>query len=258
MFLFFSKTLDLLLAPLTWVILLLCASILLLLWRRARLAGLVVALALAVLALFSSDAVADRLARYAEAGAPRTFRPDVTYDAVIVLGGMVDPGASRASGEAELTDAVERVLRAFELLRSGQARNVLLTGGFIGARPGDRSEAEWLAAKLEEWGIARERVAIEGKSLNTRENAVESSRIVAQRGWRTLLLVTSAMHMPRALGCFRQAGLHPDALPVDFRGSDGRGTGWQPRAASLARSTDAVRELAGRVVYRVVGYSQKV
>jgi len=256
MFLFLSKTFDLLLAPLTWALLLLGSS--LLLRRRARLAAFAVAAAIAILAAFSSDAVADRLTRYAESSAPRTFRPDVTYDAVVVLGGMVDPAASRASGSAELTDAVERVLRAFELLQSGQARNVLLSGGFLHSRPGDKSEAEWLAAKLEEWGIAPERVAIEGRSLNTRENAVESSRVAKEHGWRTLLLVTSAAHMPRALACFRKVGLSPDALPVDFRASDGRDSSWQPRASALSKSTDAIRELVGRIVYRVVGYSQRI
>ena len=253
MFLILSKTFDLLLAPLTWALVLLAAS--LLFWRRARLAAMLVAAAIAVLSVFSSAAVANRLVRHAESGAPRTFRPDVTYDAVVVLGGMVDPAASRVTGTAELTDAVERLLRAYELLQSGRARNVLLSGGFIHGRPGEKSEAEWLALKLREWGIAPERIAIEGKSLNTRENAVESALVVKDRGWRTLLLVTSAAHMPRALGCFRRAGLFPDALPVDFRGGDGREAGWEPRASWLSRSTDVLRELAGRSVYRVVGYA---
>jgi len=253
MFLILSKTFDLLLAPVTWVLLFLAAS--LVFWRRARVAALLVAAAIAVLFLFSSEAVADRLVRHEESSAARTFRPDATYDAVIVLGGLVDPAASRATGTAELTDAVERVLRAYELLRSGRARNVLLSGGFIHGRPGEKSEADWLSEKLQEWGISPDRIAIEGKSLNTRENAVECARVVRERGWQSLLLVTSAAHMPRALGCFRKVGLSPDTLPVDYRAGDGREAGWQPRASSLSKSTDAIRELAGRSVYRLVGYA---
>ena len=98
----------------------------------------------------------------------------------------------------------------------------------------------------------------EAHSRNTRENAIESARVAAARGWRTLLVVTSAAHMPRALGCFRAVGLEPDALPVDRRAGDGppSSRGWLPRAECLARSTLMLRELAGRVVYRALGYAR--
>jgi uncharacterized SAM-binding protein YcdF (DUF218 family) len=97
-------------------------------------------------------------------------------------------------------------------------------------------------------------VVLETASRNTHENAVESARIVAARGWRSLLLVTSAAHMERALGCFRKAGLAPDALPVDWRGERDRDA-WLPRAGSLKATEDALRELTGRVVYRLMGYT---
>jgi uncharacterized SAM-binding protein YcdF (DUF218 family) len=61
--------------------------------------------------------------------------------------------------------------------------------------------------------------------------------------------------MPRALGCFRAVGLAPDALPVDHRASGGGG-GWLPRAEALSASTEVLRELLGRVVYRVAGFSR--
>ena len=77
-----------------------------------------------------------------------------------------------------------------------------------------------------------------------------------ERGWRSLLLVTSAAHLPRALDCFRKVGLTPDALPVDYRAGGARAGGWLPRASALSKSTDVLRELAGRVVYRVAGYAE--
>jgi uncharacterized SAM-binding protein YcdF (DUF218 family) len=133
---------------------------------------------------------------------------------------------------------------------------VLLSGGNIDAQPGDVPEADRLAARLVAWGVPPAQVVAEGTSRNTRENAIESSRIAAARGWHTLLVVTSAVHMPRALGCFRAVGLEPDALPVDRRAGDGKGQGWLPRAVALARSTDALRELSGRAVYRIAGYTR--
>ena len=248
MFLTLSKVLDWLLAPLSW-------ALLLLLWAalargRPRRSLALGALAAALLVVFSLEPVADRLDRVAERDAATTFRPEIVYDAVVVLGGLVEMSATRASGELELDGHVERLLRA------GKARMVLLSGGNIDAQPGDVPEADRLAARLVAWGIPPAQIVAEGASRNTRENAIESGRIAAARGWHTLLVVTSAVHMPRALGCFRAVGLEPDALPVDRRAGDGKGQGWLPRANALARSTDALRELAGRVVYRVAGYTR--
>jgi len=121
--------------------------------------------------------------------------------------------------------------------------------------PGALTEPELLAGALERWGIEPARIVVETRSRNTHENAAESARIAAERGWRSLLLVTSAGHMERALGCFRKAGLTPDTMPVDYRGDpDSSGSAWIPRALFLALSADALREFAGRGVYRLIGY----
>jgi uncharacterized SAM-binding protein YcdF (DUF218 family) len=120
--------------------------------------------------------------------------------------------------------------------------------------PGEPSEAERLASELRAWGIAPERIVVEDASRNTRESAVQSARVVTARGWKTLLLVTSAAHLQRAAGCFRAVGLAPDALPVDWRAGDGRRESWLPRAGALSMSTNALHELAGRAAYRIAGY----
>jgi uncharacterized SAM-binding protein YcdF (DUF218 family) len=253
-FLVLSKVLDWLLAPLSWALLLLVGAVLL--RRRPRLAWALAALAAAVLVVFSAEPVTNRLDRLVERGAVSTYRPEIVYDAVVVLGGMVDTAATRASGELELDARVERLLRAWELVRAGKARAVLVSGGTLDPQRGDVPEADRLAAKLVAWGLPTSQIVVEGSSRNTRENAIESSRIAAARGWHTLLLVTSAAHVPRALGCFRAVGLEPDTLPVDHRAGDGQGESWLPRASALARSTDALRELAGRLVYRIAGYTK--
>jgi len=253
-FLFLSKALDWLLGPLAWAMLLMAAG-LVLRRRRPRLALGFALSAAAVLLLFSMPAVSNALDGLAESGAVRTIRPGVTYAAVIVLGGGTDPDATLASGSLELNAAGERVLRGFELLQSGWARNVLLSAGTLDPSPDAVAEATILASQLEVWGIDGSRIFPEPYSRNTRENAVESAKIVRAQGWRSLVLVTSAAHLPRALGCFKAVGLTPDALPVDHRHAAGARGGLIPRSECLARSTDALRELFGRLIYRVVGYT---
>ncbi len=255
MFLFLSKVLDLFLAPLSWALLFLVAGALL--RRRTGLARLSSGLGLAVLYAFSTEPVSAALMRATEAGAVSTFRPDVTYDAVIVLGGGLDPTATERSGQPEYNAAPERVLRGFELLRDGRAQRVLISGGSLDPRPQAVIEADVLSRQLQAWGIPAERIVTEGRSRNTRENALESERIIREQGWKTLLLVTSAAHMPRAAGCFAAVGLRPDTLPVDVRTSltPLRRMSWMPRAGNLSQSTDALRELAGRVVYRRRGWT---
>ncbi len=88
-----SRVLDLLVAPLTWSLLLLAAAAVL--RRRGRLGWWLAIAAATVLVVFATQPVSNALYRWAEAGAVRTARPDVTYDAVVVLGGSVDPAARR-------------------------------------------------------------------------------------------------------------------------------------------------------------------
>ena len=254
MFVALSKILDLVVAPLSWAILLLVAAALL--RRRGGWPWGLAAAGAAVLWAFSCEAVAGRLVRAAEASARETIRAGVVYDAVVVLGGGIDVAASRARDAAELNDAADRVLRAYELWRDGRARRVLLSAGDLRPQAGVPTEAERLAARLTRWGVPADALLLETRSRNTRENAVETARIAAEHGLSSLVLVTSAAHMDRALGCFRAAGLAPDALPVDFRGGDGRGASWLPRAEALERSTQALRERAGRIVYRLAGYAK--
>jgi uncharacterized SAM-binding protein YcdF (DUF218 family) len=246
-----SKTLDVFLSPLTWAIALAFASAIR--WKAwFRWAG---PLAGAVLCLFSSERVSNALVRRLDEATKSTMKSGVTYDAAILLGGVVQHRETASWGTVSYNDNVERLLVTFELLRSGRCRNAILSGG---GEPGDPvNEAHVLGKQLQDWGIDASRIVLEDRALNTRENAVESARIARERGFRTLVVVTSAFHMPRALDCFRAVGLEVDALPVDYK-SFNWGRSWEgifPRSGPLRDSTIALHEIAGRWVYRLTGRS---
>ncbi len=254
MFIFLSKTLDWFLSPLSWSIVLLLVG--LLLRKRSTYWAKLLALGAAVvLVVFSLPAVSSRLALWVESQASSTIQPGLQYDAVVVLGGGLDPIVTKRTGSPEYTAAGDRVLRGFQWVRTERARNILLAAGTLDPDPSAVVEAQVLANQLKEWGVEPQRIFVDGKSRNTRENAIESAKIVSAQKWKKIVLVTSAAHMPRALGCFYAVGLNPDSDPVDFREAS---SSWSllPQAHRLQESAEMIRELAGRVIYRILGYSK--
>jgi uncharacterized SAM-binding protein YcdF (DUF218 family) len=256
LFLFLSKSLDFFLAPLSWVFLL--GLLALVLARRRRLSITLGALALLVLVVFSSQPMANAMAARAEPF-KGTFRPEATYDAVILLGGFLDPEATSRVGRPQYREGAEQVITTYELLRMGLARNAIISGGLIAPEPGVLPEAEVLKQQLVELGIPEGRIITEGKSRNTRENALLSKEIVAAHGWSRLVLVTSASHMKRAEGCFKAAGLEVDTYPDHYHlaATPSDLGGLFPRARNLTQTSDLIRELFGRLVYRVMRYSKQ-
>jgi uncharacterized SAM-binding protein YcdF (DUF218 family) len=114
---------------------------------------------------------------------------------------------------------------------------------------GDRNAA---AFEIREEHIDPARVILETSSRNTFENAVDSAQIVKPQAGESWLLVTSAAHMPRAVGCFRRAGFSIVAYPVDFATQGGAGPA-PIGERRLWQLDDAAKEWIGLLVYRIVG-----
>lgn len=262
MFFFLSKILDVFLSPLAWGAVLLGAAIP---WRagvdrsqrRRRALGV---LGLVVLLGFSAFPFSNALFRALERAAPSTYRSDVVYDAIVLLGGVNDEVVSTERSGPAYNDNVERLLVTYELLRGGRARFAVVSGGGVGAPYEDAVDGRYLTRQLESWGVDPERLVVEPQARNTRENAVLSKKIADERGWRSVLVITSAFHMPRASECFEAVGMKADFLPVDFRARDAsyRLFDALPRPSALEMGTTAVREWAGRYVYRFQGYARAI
>ncbi len=226
-----SRFLSSVTGPWFWTALLLLVAALL--YRRTRRGSVALAaLAGALPFLFASPRVADTLQWLAEASAQDTSRSDVVYDAVVVLGG----------GDA-------RIAAGADAFRRGRARFVLYSGA-IGPR-----DAAGVRAMFRRAGVPDAALVIDDRSRNTRENAVESELVVTARGWRRLLLVTSAAHVDRALGCFRDVGLYPDVLPAERVAGRLEREGWLPQRSAVPVTRAAIHEFIGRLMYRVMGYT---
>lgn len=251
MFFLLSKTLDLLLDPLWWWLGSVAVGLVFGLRGKARTAATLLVAGASCLLLLSVPRVASALFSSLEDDATSTFDATRTYDAVILLGGTVNPVGST---EAMIgwNDNVDRLLTTFDLLRDGRARVVIVTGGPL--REGLPTEAELLARQLSAWGIDPRRIVEERQAKNTTENARFSKQLIEERGLHSVLVVTSAFHVSRALGCFHAVGLSPDVLPVDYR-TRFSAHGLAPRTSALQMSSEAIREHAGRWIYRLTGVS---
>ncbi len=257
MFFFLSKILDVLLTPYAWATILLAAAIpwtrrSARRWKRRRAFGFAGAL---VLLVFSLEPVSNAIQWRMERDAPSTYRPDVTYDAVILLGGVTDERVTALTGQPSYNDNVERLVMTHRLLQEGKAKVAILSGAAMDPALARFGEARVMGEQLRDWGIADDRIVLEEKARNTRENAVYSAEIVRARGYQRVLVVTSAVHMKRSQECFAAVDLPVDTLAVDYRASDGPKS-WLPRAHALATSSANIRELFGRFIYRAQGYAR--
>jgi uncharacterized SAM-binding protein YcdF (DUF218 family) len=181
-------------------------------------------------------------------------------DGIVALGGAVTPDVAAARGEPALNEAAERMTAVVELARRYPNARIVFSGGDAGFVVGGGNESEAALALFERLGLPRGRVLTEDKSRNTVENAVFSKRVAAPKPGERWLLVTSAYHMPRSIGVFRQAGFPVEAYPVDWRTRGARDFK-RPFATvgdGLRRTDTAVREWVGLLVYWLTGKSSEL
>lgn len=136
---------------------------------------------------------------------------------IVVLGAAVDAGLSAARGVPAVGDAAERLFALASLARQYPKATLIFTGGSGDPwNPADR-EAPVVHGLLESLGVDTGRILWDAEARNTQENAERALDLAQAPGLGTWLLVTSAAHMPRAIGVFRSLGWSPQAYPVDYR-----------------------------------------
>jgi len=175
-------------------------------------------------------------------------------DGVIVLGGTIDERLSASRNRPTLVDAAERLTAPIALKRKYPNARLVFTGGSAALQA--YSEADAVQRFWREIGLDQGDVLYERRSRNSYENAVFTRELLGPKPGARWLLVTSAIHMPRAVGVFRQAGFDVIAYPVDYRTSGDSGLEF-PRFATkaLGLMEFAAHEWAGLVAYRLTGKS---
>ena len=185
---------------------------------------------------------------------PRPAAEPAHIDGIVVLGGAVEQKLTETRGLPALNGAAERMTEPVALLRRHPEARLVFTGGTASLAPGALSEADVARQLWLDLGVPEGRMAFEGASRNTHENAVNTFGLIRPKPGETWLLITSASHMPRSMGVFRKAGWQITAWPVNYRTGAGSGV-WLETSfpVRLQEFEWGTREWLGLLAYWLMG-----
>jgi len=248
-----SKWLWMLLSPDHLLLILLLIAWLLLLAGRRRRGLQLLTLTLGFLLLLTWMPLGDGLLYPLESRFETNPKLPRRVDGILVLGGPVMPELGDWWRQVELNEAAERLTRFIELARRYPQARLVFSGGSASLRPGRPGEAEQVRPLFDRAGIGH-RVRYDNRSRNTHENAIEARKLAKPRPGEHWLLITTAFHMPRAIGVFCRQGWALQPYPVDHRSLPDQLL--RPRPALLPHLENlqvAVHEWLGLLAYRLSG-----
>jgi uncharacterized SAM-binding protein YcdF (DUF218 family) len=241
-------------SPLTYALLL--ALVLVLSWRRLPRAVRITGIVLEVVFLVAMAPLGANLLVWSiESRVPssRACQSPTPVTIVVLSGGTYRPSRSSEDFAALSATSLHRLFAGVDLWRNMPDATLVIAGG------GRRVPESVLLARLaERMGVPPDVIRLEQHSRTTWEDALYVARLspaVPKRIW----LVTSSLHMPRALGAFRALGFEPCAWPSEslyeaFSPSLGY---FIPQSSSLAKADAAIHELIGGAVYRIVEWKHQ-
>lgn len=229
--------------------------------RRPRMAFGLAAFALGALWVGSSPWLADAMVSTLESQYPAVAADAAPQaDAILVLGGSVTGKKPPERPTLMLGGSSTRVWYAAQLYRAGKAPWIVVAAGNRPGRAAEQIEADAMAELLVQLGVPASAIVLERESATTRQNASNVLPLLRRLGARRVLLVTSGMHMPRAMQTFaRKWGSDgPQLIPAvtDIQGIHNRSEPWEawfPSLEALISVTKACKEFAGMAALAIIG-----
>ena len=248
MFFILSKILDFLLQPICWIFILLGFA------YFSRFSKRFIAVSVGMLLLFSNGWFVNQC--YLAYESPQTSLKQPYQWCIILGGGMMRSGEGYRTGET-----ADRFVQPLLLYKKGLVKKLIITGGNVnikGLKIDDTQESKKVKEVLIAMGVAEKDIYLEEDARNTHENAVYTKKMLKPFLAEKILLVTSAMHMPRAKACYLKEGFLVDDYPADIKKKD-TPTGIldqiMPQERNLSKFAELIREIAGYVIYKIVGFA---
>lgn len=210
--------------------------------------------------LFTNPFLINQLMQWWEVSATPIQALDKSYDAAIILGG-VTASNQKPLDRIHLHKGADRIMHVVQLYKLGRVKKIIVTGGsgLLVEEPDSRSEASRIEQVLLISGVPPTDILLEEESRNTRENALYTAHLLEEKPLKKerLLLVTSAFHMRRAIGCFNQLGLFPQPYSTDFYSHEQKYDPVSlliPTGDTFSTWTHLVKEWIGYLAYSTMGY----
>jgi uncharacterized SAM-binding protein YcdF (DUF218 family) len=189
-------------------------------------------------------------------GVKRAELPEA--DAIVLLGGFSAPSREEV-GRLHFNQSADRAVAALELVRLGKAKTLVVGGSAVTVDGEPFAEADLFKEILVVWKAGEPEVISLGGCKHTRHEAEKVAMLAQERGWKRVLLVTSASHMRRAAGVFRTTtSLEVVPAPSAFLTSVSivtpDSTDLVPRAAGFVKLENWLHEQIGWRVYRWRGW----
>jgi uncharacterized SAM-binding protein YcdF (DUF218 family) len=248
MFFILSKILDFLLQPLCWIFLLLGFA------YFTRFSKRLLAITIALLLVMTNGWFVNQC--YLAYETPQTTLKKPYQWCIILGGGMMRSGEGYRTGET-----ADRFVQPLLLYKKGMVKKLLITGGNVnikGLKIDDTQESKKVKEVLIAMGVAEKDIYLEENARNTHENATYTKKMLAPYLAEEMVLVTSAMHMPRAKACYIKEGFRVVVYPADIKKKDTPSGILDlviPQERNLSKFAELIREMAGFVIYKVVGFA---
>ena len=215
----FLKTLLHFTQPICFIWFLLGMWLLAMLWKRRSQQLWLPAAAWLLLTLFTCTPIASLLLAHLEDQTPKVALAQLpNADAILCLGGGVEPSLSEPTG-FHLKDEADRLSTALTLAAFGKAPLLILGGGGYPHQGRMFSEADAVRDYLQDHALLKVHTHSLGACSDTHQEALKVAALMKKRGFKRLLLVTSASHMPRTLAAFRKINVDPIPVPCNYLSS---------------------------------------
>ena len=259
MFFILSKTAAFFLLPSNLLIVFGLIGVVLLATRFRR-AGLRLAISsVVILALLGFSPLGGLLTYALESRFPPWDPSRGAPDGIVVLGGAIASSVSRDNGDPVLNADAGRITAIGKLARAYPNARIVYSNGDPSLFGASVPDGGMLYQLLDSFGVPRERVVLETKSRNTFENALFSKEMMKPKPGERWLVVMSAQHMPRAIGCFRQAGFAVEGYPVAWRTQQRPNfKPGGPFGAGLYNLDNAAHEWLGLLAYWLTGRTSEL
>ncbi len=260
MFIFLSKFLPLFIYPPGLASIFILAA--LFFWKKPRFSKFMLIGAFIVLFIGGNRYLANSMARSLEWQYPN-LGPVESVDAIVVLGGATEPGIAPRP-MTEVNAAADRLLYAAKLYQDHPEAKLLLSGGdIIFLDQSTSTPASDMAAILQLVGVPESAMILQDKSQNTYEDALFSCEMIKAAGYKNVILVTSAMHMPRSVKLFTKQGCTVLPAPTDYTITE---VAWQktwhpsfeefminlvPSYSNMSQVAKVMKEYIGMLFYRL-------